>query len=323
MIKIPFEDIVAKIKEKSSLSEQEILKMVEAKVEKLSGLVSREGAAHIVANELGVKVFEQAPEGSKLKIKNIMPGIRDVSLTGAAIQVYETKEFSVGARQGKVASFLMGDETGRTRIVAWNSMADALRGLKQGDTVKIKGGYVKERDGRTEIHLNERSEAEINPAGEKVEYGIKKRKISEITEQDSIVELTGTIVQVQDPRFFEVCPQCGRRARAERPEEGYKCELHGIIEPRYSYLINIFLDDGTESIRVVCFKNQVQRLLGKADSEVLEFKPMPELFEQTRNELLATVLKVNGNVRKNALFDTTEVIAQTVEIQKEQLSELK
>ncbi len=323
MIKIPFEDIVAKIKEKSSLSEQEILKMVEAKVEKLSGLVSREGAAHIVANELGVKVFEQAPEGSKLKIKNIMPGIRDVSLTGVAIQVYETKEFSVGARQGKVASFLMGDETGRTRIVAWNSMADALRGLKQGDTVKIKGGYVKERDGRTEIHLNERSEAEINPVGEKVEYGIKRRKISEITEQDSIVELTGTIVQVQDPRFFEVCPQCGRRARAERPEEGFKCELHGPIEPRYSYLINIFLDDGTESIRVVCFKNQVQRLLGKADSEVLEFKPMPELFEQTRNELLATVLKVNGNVRKNALFDTTEVIAQTVEIQKEQLSELK
>ncbi len=323
MIKIPFEDIVAKIKEKSSLSEAEILQMIDAKVAKLSGLVSREGAAHIIANELGVKVFENIPTSGKLQIKNILPGIRDVALTGVAIQVYETREFTVGAKQGKVASFLIGDETGRTRVVAWNTMAEALSGLKQGDTVKIKSGYVRERDGRTEIHLNERSEVIINPEGEKIELGAKRKKINEIKEDDNAVELLGTIVQVQDPRFFEVCPQCGRRARAERPEEGYRCEIHGIVEPRYSYLINIFLDDGTENIRVVCFKNQVQKLLAKTDSEVLEFKVMPEFFEQTRNQLLATALKVSGNVRKNTLFDTVEIIAQMVEPQKEQINELR
>ncbi len=322
MIRIPFQDITARIKESTGISEEEILKKVEEKIQKLSGLVSREGAARIVANELGVKLIEQ-PKSQKLQIKNLMPGIRDVGLTGVAIQVYETREFSVGSRQGRVASFLLGDETGKTRVVAWNNMADGAANLKQGDTVKIQNAYVKDRDGRIEVHLNERSQIIINPEGEKIEINMPKRKkINEITEEDTLVELMGTIVQMQDPRFFEVCQQCGRRARAERPEEGFKCEIHGIVEPRYSYLINIFLDDGTENMRVVCFRNQALKLLGKTDTEMLELRAMPEMFEQTRSELLATAVKVNGNVRRNVLFDTIEVIAQQLELQKEQINEM-
>ena len=137
-----------------------------------------------------------------------------------------------------------------------------------------------------------------------------------------MVELMGTIIQVHDPRFFEICVQCGRRARQERPEDGFKCEVHGIAEPKYSYLVNIFLDDGTENMRIVCFRNQALKLLGKTDTAMMEYRTMPELFEEKRNELLATAVKVNGNVRRNALFDTIEVIAQQLELQKEQINEM-
>ena len=58
MIKIPYEDIISKIKSGSKLSEEEIEAKIEAKLKQLSGLISKNGAAHIIANELGVKLIE-------------------------------------------------------------------------------------------------------------------------------------------------------------------------------------------------------------------------------------------------------------------------
>ncbi|MFW9876291.1 MAG: DUF2240 family protein, partial [Candidatus Thorarchaeota archaeon] len=80
MIKIPFEDIISKIKEKSNLSEEEINSKIEQKTKQLSGLISKEGAAHIIANELGIKLFEDF--SGKLQIKNIVTGMRDVETVG-------------------------------------------------------------------------------------------------------------------------------------------------------------------------------------------------------------------------------------------------
>ena len=63
-----YDDIVNKINEASGLSKVDIEDKVKTKMNQLSGLVSKEGAATIIANELGVKLF-QSP--LKLKIKNI------------------------------------------------------------------------------------------------------------------------------------------------------------------------------------------------------------------------------------------------------------
>ena len=58
MLKIPLNDIIAKILKETSLSEAEINTKIDQKLDQLSGLISKEGAAHIIANELGVKLFE-------------------------------------------------------------------------------------------------------------------------------------------------------------------------------------------------------------------------------------------------------------------------
>ena len=55
MFKLPLQDIINKIKEKTELSEAEINSKINQKLDQLSGLISKEGAAHIIANELGVK----------------------------------------------------------------------------------------------------------------------------------------------------------------------------------------------------------------------------------------------------------------------------
>ncbi len=75
MLKIPKDKIIEKIKEKTGLSDKEISTKIKDKLDLLSGLISEEGAAIIIANELGVKVFE---DGGKQDIKNVVGGMRNV-----------------------------------------------------------------------------------------------------------------------------------------------------------------------------------------------------------------------------------------------------
>ena len=73
MYQLPYDKIIEKIKEKTGLSQEDIEAKIKQKMEDLSGLISKEGAAHIIANENSVKVFE---EGSReLKIRNINTAI--------------------------------------------------------------------------------------------------------------------------------------------------------------------------------------------------------------------------------------------------------
>ena len=46
---------------------------------------------------------------------------------------------------------------------------------------------------------------------------------------------------------------------------------HNAVMPDYSYLVNVFLDDGTENMRVVLFRNQAERLLGKTKEQMVGF----------------------------------------------------
>ena len=61
ILKLNYDELISKIKEKG-LQEQEIETKITEKLEQLNGLISKEGAAHLIANELGVKLFEDVGE---------------------------------------------------------------------------------------------------------------------------------------------------------------------------------------------------------------------------------------------------------------------
>jgi len=313
MIKMPYNDILEKIQEKSGLTQEEIKEKIDGKLKQLSGLISREGAAHIVANELGVKLFSSL--GGKLQIKNILSGMRSVEVVGKVISVFELREFNSKGRSGKVASFIIGDETGTIRVVMWGDQAENIAKLKENMIVRIANGYVRESQNIKEIHLNNMGKLIINPEGEtigevKETSSGKRKKINELNENDSNVEILGTIVQVFDPRFFEICPECNRRAKLQ--EDGFVCETHGSITPNYSFVLNLFLDDGTDNIRTVCFRNQALKLLNKTHEQMLEYKDNPEKFEELKTELLGNIVKFVGRTTKNEMFDRLEFISQLV-----------
>ncbi|MBW2966389.1 DUF2240 family protein [Candidatus Woesearchaeota archaeon] len=331
MFKLPLQDIINKIKENTKLSEEEINTKIDQKLDQLSGLISKEGAAHIIANELGVKIFEQTQ--GKLQIKNILAGMRSVETVGKVQRVFELREFQTEQRSGKVASLVIADETGSIRIVLWGDQAEKIIKIKEGDVLKIINGYVRENQGRKEVHMNDRASLAINPPGVEVNNVVEaseraqavRKKISELQQGDENVEVLGTIVQAFEPKFFEVDPNSGKRARAS--EDGKFYDGTGKeIQPDYSYVMNVVLDDGTETIRCAFFRNQVDRLLSKTQQEVLKYKDNITEFEPIKTDLLGQQVKLVGRANKNEMFDRMEFITQLVFLNpnpKEEISRLE
>ncbi|MBI2145022.1 hypothetical protein HYU18_01730 [Candidatus Woesearchaeota archaeon] len=319
MIRLSYDEIAARISEKSGLSQAELSDRVERKMAQLAGLVSREGAAHIVASELGIKLIDQM--SGRLQIKNILNGMRDVEAVGKVLQVFGERSFSSNGRDGKLASLQVADETGSIRVVLWNEQAEQARLVKAGDVVKVRGAYVRDREGGRELHLGDRSTLVVNPPGEKVDVAIQspqqpqqvsipRKKLSELSGSDALAEVLGTVVQVFDIKFFEVCPSCGKRARLS--EGSFACDAHGKVSPSYSYVMNAVIDDGTETMRLVLFRRMVEKLLGKSEQEILSYRLNPDSFQQVKNDLLGTFVRAVARVNKNEMFDRLELVAQEI-----------
>lgn len=315
MIKIPLNLIIERIKADSGITEEEINKRIATKMEQLSGLISKEGAAHIVANELGIRLLDNVT--NKLTINSILVGMRDVETTGKVTNIFAVNSFNSNGRQGKVASFVMGDETGSIRIVLWNNQADHLEKIKLGDIIKVKNSYVKEnRNGFKELHLNDKAILLINPEGETVgevkssKHTSNRKFINELQE-DETAEVLGTIIQIYDLKFFETCPECNKRLKQD--EGAYTCQIHGNMIPKYSYVLNVIADDGTDNIRIVCFRNQAEKLVNLTDDQIQLIKNDPMLMEPIKNDLLGLQVKFTGRVVKNAMFNRIELVCNFID----------
>lgn len=314
MYKIPLTELKEKIRKEKGLSVEELDDRIHKKINELSGLISEEGAAHIIANELGVEVVE---EKKRLKVKEVYAGMRDLELLGKVMSKSEIREFQKEDRKGKVANLVVGDDTGTLRVVCWGEQTGLVNKVAEGDVLLIKSGYAKENNfNQKEIHLNDRSEVEVNPEGEEigeVRQGLsyQRKKISELNEGMNGVELLGTIVQVFDLRFFNVCPECGKKVTEQ--EDSFECREHGKVKPDDSYVLNLVVDDGSGStIRSVFWRNQATNLLGKKEEEIIKYKQQPTLFGDEKSELLGEQFRLVGRVNRNEMFDRLEFNVQMV-----------
>ncbi|MGM5481871.1 MAG: OB-fold nucleic acid binding domain-containing protein [Nanobdellota archaeon] len=327
MINLPYSEIISKIKEKSQLSEEDIEKKVKEKMDQLSGLISKEGAAYIVANDIGVQLVQA---GGAKKIKDIFPGMRGIETTGKVTRVFPINEFERNGNKGKVGSFLMADETSQIRVTAWNDMTSILSDLNQGDIVKIQDGFIKNNQGRTEIHVNSNTKFEKNPEGVEIsvevpEQGMsqspERKSISKLAENDFNVEVMATVVQVFDPKFFPTCPTCSKKLTQASGD--YNCPEHGVVTPKFGVVINIVLDDGTDNIRAVFFRENVLRLFDKNEEEMDQIRQAPDKFESLRTAILGETIKVRGKVSRNQMFDRLELVGNMVQLEVDPKKEIE
>jgi ssDNA-binding replication factor A large subunit len=296
-----YELLIERIAKSSGLEKGEIERRIEAKKAKLSGLISKEGAAQIIAAELNVN-FEEA----QLKVSELMPGMKKVHFIVKIINLFPVREFERNGKRGKVLNFFAADETGSLRIVLWDTNHISLfesHEIKQGDAVEIINGSM--RDG--EVHLSGFSEikkANVKIENVKIEKSFSEKTIEEVQPGQSI-KIRGIVVQIFAPRFFNVCPECGKKAIQDA--EGFVCAEHGKVVPKERSLINFVIDDGTENIRLVMFSDQINKI-----SNEQELKN-PEKFEEFRNEFLGQEVYVSGNARTNKMFNNLEVGVSEIE----------
>jgi len=293
--------LIERIAKASGVAKEEIEQRVLEKKSKLSGLISKEGAAQIIAAELNVSFEDQ-----DLKITELMPGMRKVNVIGKIINLFPVREFEKNGVKGKVANFVIADETGNTRCVLWDLNHIKLienETIKQGDVVLIKNGSTRD----SEIHLSGFSE--ISKSDVVMDEVQTERAVSEVTLSDARqgqdVKIRGTVVQIFQPRFYSVCPECNKKVVGEG--ENYNCAEHGKVTPKDRGILNFVLDDATETMRVVMFSDQINLLLPEEDLKDTE------KAAAFRDDFLGTEIYLSGLVKRNQLFNNLEIVASNVE----------
>ncbi|MBT7913519.1 hypothetical protein HN588_06395, partial [Candidatus Bathyarchaeota archaeon] len=128
---MPTQDIIKKILAlKPNLTEEAVRELIEKERAKAAGLLTEEAAAHLVSSNLGINGAGERIE-AKLKIRDLTPGLSDVSLTGRVIQVFPSRTFERdGKKQGKVLRMILGDKTGSAVLVFWDEKADHVEASK-------------------------------------------------------------------------------------------------------------------------------------------------------------------------------------------------
>jgi replication factor A1 len=123
-LNMPLEKVIEKIVAGTNLSKEEVKKRIDEKVKELGGLITIEGAAHIIARELEINLYEEKQK-QQLKpttISELMPGMNNVVLTGMIKRFYSPAKFSRSdGTEGAVQNVLVVDKTGECRLVLWDS----------------------------------------------------------------------------------------------------------------------------------------------------------------------------------------------------------
>ena len=299
-----YETIIGKLTTATSISKEEIENKINNKLKEFNELISREGAAHMVANELNVKLFDSSPK--TLKIKDIEAGLNSITILARIIAVNEIRSYKKNNREGRIASFLIGDETGTSRLVIWdeNLINESVK-LKEGDIVKVMNSYSKENNGYKELHLGNKAQLKINPENEtigeiKITVLSKRKNISDLKENE-FVEVFGYFVQIFEPKFYNACPVCNKKMIQEN--ESLICAEHGSLTPKKIPILNAFIDDGTANIRVVLFRDLAEKLIGNE----------PYNFEDIKKNVLGKQYAIKGKVNKNEMFSRIELMANSLE----------
>ncbi|MEM3017690.1 MAG: OB-fold nucleic acid binding domain-containing protein [Candidatus Bathyarchaeia archaeon] len=157
------DEITGKIlKQRQDLSQNALQDLIEKKKADAQGLLSDEGAARLVAQDLDVKIDSRS--FSEIKITDLVCNLNDVTVKGRVIAQWPIQEFRRrDGTLGKLFRFILADKTGAVRCLVWDGQAEdlAARGL-EGQVVRLAHWHTRSsRIGSVELSCNERSEIAI------------------------------------------------------------------------------------------------------------------------------------------------------------------
>ena len=115
------------------ITKEEFERRVEEKIDECGDLVDEPTAAMMVVGELGRE---------HVKIRGLFAKSSLFSFFGKIIDKTEPKEFDrPDGEKGWVATLLLGDETGTTRVVLWDQKAGAVLDTAIGEVIEVIGRH--------------------------------------------------------------------------------------------------------------------------------------------------------------------------------------
>lgn len=178
----------------TNLPKEDILRRIEQKKKQLAGLVSEEGAALIVANELSINLSKP----SQVKISQAEPGQKNITFKGRIVQKWGPRSFEKNKWKGRVGSLLLWDGAKKIKVVIWDHRVDQINDMKEGEALLVENAFIKtNKFGVKEAHLSSKSNISVIqdnslPSIEKISQAPKVCPISSAKEGQN-VKLSGTV----------------------------------------------------------------------------------------------------------------------------------
>jgi len=316
------DEIVENILKKTSFSRDEIKQKIERKQKELSELVSEEGAAHLVAKEYGLDLLNNTKR--KLQIRNIISGMKNVTFAGRIFRTSNIIEFKRSdGSAGSVVNLFLGDGSGFCKLALWNEQVKLVddETVKIGDAIQIINGFAKENVyGDMEISLGKfgkiatATDADL-PAAEELarKFGtFQPQRTNIVNIVPGNFEVKVTVVDVFKGNFiFSVCPMCAGKVNVDVVDGKAKCAEHGEVEANNALVINTVVDDGTESLRAIFFRDKAERLIEFIADEIAVLSP-EKRYEWIRDRSLGKELLLVGKVKKNKVFKQLEMLVDEI-----------
>jgi len=294
----PLEEILSTIQKQANVSAEKIDALIEDKCLEFSGMITKEAAAHLVARELGVTL--PTTDSTKLQIKNIVPGMRNVNVIGRVFKISPINEFQKkNGEKGRVCNVFISDGSGYTRVPLWNDQVKIAEDeiVKVGDAIQVFGGLSKENMyGEVEISvgkfggLRKVEDEYLAPSLESVgkNYFSEGGRVRIADLLPGEFEVRGTVLQVFRGKFiFET--DTGEKAM----------------------VISCVVDDGSGDIRAVFFRNAAEQVSGLSTGD-LEKADIDTRMDLVKRGMVGKEIVIKGKVKKNKFFDALEIVADSV-----------
>ena len=98
----------------------------------------------------------------QLKIAQIKPGMRGLTITGEAVWKGDKREVQTRFGPATVSSAILEDETGSIRLNLWRQQIDRVR---VGDKVRLVNAFVRVYRGELELNLGSDGRIELLERG--------------------------------------------------------------------------------------------------------------------------------------------------------------
>jgi len=204
VLQVIVDEILAK---RSDLTADQVRKLIEEKKNEGRGLLSDEGAARLVAEELLIQT--RGTELGRMHVKNLVSGLNDVTLSGRVLLAWPAQQFQRrDGTTGRVMRIVLVDRSGKARCALWDRHVDVAEraGNLQGRMLRIGHAYTRQGlTGEAEVHAGDRSSVEFDPSGlqmsEFPEFKELFTRISDLGKQDNSINVVG--IAQTDPRTYK------------------------------------------------------------------------------------------------------------------------